>query len=519
MKAFKNSVILLLVLSVILSFGSYRSVLADDVPDNAVLLPDGSGGVYRLTTGNGRFTLGYFSDGGDFKEICRSSINADGLMLCGGSAVVTLHIDEFFGMYRPDRKELGVVMIDNVNVKTGCHAMSDDETVFIVDEKDDTSILKFTNRKFPSGSIDAGSEVRALFSDTGTGDVYALTEKGISDVKNGTAVNCDVPETPFIMNRNMCCDSAGSVYSFDGAKGFRLLFRIPGARLAATDKAVYALQDGRLEMYSLAGEKTGVYPSEADGSCSIAASGDRVMLIDGSKAEIIKDGLFIAEKADTDDTSLPSAVSQPESVPEEKSSPSEDRSKPSGNSSDSGDSQVTSENAADTSTAEPERPESQNGPSGQESSSDGKQKSGRLTSHVYRIENGIICRIPIGTTLAVLKSNMSFDGLSAEFFDYKGRPQKTGKAGTGAKLITSDNSGNKTEYLLAVAGDVTGEGSVNTNDIRRLSEILSGTCGTNTCTELAADVDRSGSVDIGDLCALQHSYYSNNGNIPAGAFL
>lgn len=126
-----------------------------------------------------------------------------------------------------------------------------------------------------------------------------------------------------------------------------------------------------------------------------------------------------------------------------------------------------------------------------------------VTSSVYIIQTGTnqITNIPAGTTIAALKRNITHNGDSIGFLNYKGESKTSGAIGTNG-IIRFTKGSSVYSYTLIVTGDVTGEGSVNSRDKAKLfqhlldAEPLSGNYFT------AADIDKNGTVNTKDLLLL-----------------
>lgn len=97
-----------------------------------------------------------------------------------------------------------------------------------------------------------------------------------------------------------------------------------------------------------------------------------------------------------------------------------------------------------------------------------------IYSSVYNIDNSkmIISGIKHGTTIAEFKSKMSFNGYKASFKNYKGISKTSGNVGTGFTVRFSGE--NERSYTLIVSGDLTGEGNINSLDVRQYMRFLCG---------------------------------------------
>lgn len=100
--------------------------------------------------------------------------------------------------------------------------------------------------------------------------------------------------------------------------------------------------------------------------------------------------------------------------------------------------------------------------------------SGSITSSIYTIDNSnmTISGIANGTTIAAFKSNIKYGSYKVSFKTYDGNSKTSGNVGTGftVKFSGSDEK----RYTLIVPGDLTGEGNVNSRDVKLYMSYLCG---------------------------------------------
>lgn len=122
-----------------------------------------------------------------------------------------------------------------------------------------------------------------------------------------------------------------------------------------------------------------------------------------------------------------------------------------------------------------------------------------VSSGEYSVDNSkkIISDIAVGTTVAQLKKNLSFNCDFALY--YKGKIRKTGNVGTGMTAVFS-NDNDKAQYTLTVKGDCTGEGNVNSRDKKAVFDYILGEKSVlNGVYLTAADMNSDKAVDTKDL--------------------
>ena len=126
-----------------------------------------------------------------------------------------------------------------------------------------------------------------------------------------------------------------------------------------------------------------------------------------------------------------------------------------------------------------------------------------ISSTAYQIDfrHYRISGIPAGTTFAQLKNHIRHDGYEMRLYR-ESKQIKSGKCGT-AMAVVFDSDQAEYTFELAVVGDITGEGNVNSRDLSLLMEYLIGTADFNGVYQLSADLSADGIVDVKDL-SLMH---------------
>lgn len=125
-----------------------------------------------------------------------------------------------------------------------------------------------------------------------------------------------------------------------------------------------------------------------------------------------------------------------------------------------------------------------------------------ISSKKYRVSfaNHKISSIPAGTTVAGFKSDMDHEGYSVALYrdDIE---KKSGNIGTAWNAVFSSDSDSIT-FELSVTGDITGEGSVNSRDLKLLMDHLIGKAAYNGVYVLSSDLSDDGKVDVIDLAMM-----------------
>ena len=141
-----------------------------------------------------------------------------------------------------------------------------------------------------------------------------------------------------------------------------------------------------------------------------------------------------------------------------------------------------------------------------------------IESDTYIIRDSVIENVPYETTIAMIKKNIRYSG-EMRFINYNGKELKSGKLGTGAVIEITAANGQTYRYDLVVPGDITGEGSFNSNDVRKIVKAATNEEELSTPQLLAADVNHDDVFDILDISILCGEYYKNECSSGKGAFL
>lgn len=133
-----------------------------------------------------------------------------------------------------------------------------------------------------------------------------------------------------------------------------------------------------------------------------------------------------------------------------------------------------------------------------QSSNENSSDNGKPPNINYKINsNGIITAVESKTTVSQFKKQFSGD---CTVYDAEGSVVKSGKMKTGYQV----KFGSKT-YLVAVKGDVTGEGNIKSNDISMLMEYFTDSKLLSTVNITAADYNLDGVTDNKDLVLISRN--------------
>lgn len=138
-----------------------------------------------------------------------------------------------------------------------------------------------------------------------------------------------------------------------------------------------------------------------------------------------------------------------------------------------------------------------NNNNGQSNTNTSKEIS--INSYKVDTNKNIIWGIESGTTIAQLKSNITYSGYELEFYNKDNKLKTSGKVGTNFTMIVKESGTEQCRYTLSVKGDLSCEGNVNSNDVKQMSKFLMN--GTTFTDEqyTAGDINSNGVIDGTDL--------------------
>ncbi len=119
----------------------------------------------------------------------------------------------------------------------------------------------------------------------------------------------------------------------------------------------------------------------------------------------------------------------------------------------------------------------------------------------YKVDTGrnIIWDIPDGTTIAVLKKNIIQDNYTLLFRNKDNTVKTSGKLGTGYTLTAQSDENVVCVYKISVKAELTGEGNVNFNDVKAMSNYVMQCDNLNELQFVSADLNGDGLVNSQDI--------------------
>lgn len=146
-----------------------------------------------------------------------------------------------------------------------------------------------------------------------------------------------------------------------------------------------------------------------------------------------------------------------------------------------------------------------------EISSDTSEDSPFNRSFDYSIDENKKCifNIPADTTVSKLKVKLNLDAYKLTVKNCRGIVTKTGKLGSNSTVILS-KKGKTVKYYISVNGDLTGEGNVNSNDLKALSNVMLSGDKLDFPFMAAGDINKDSTLDTVDLLRLHKNICNNN---------
>lgn len=296
-----------------------------------------------------------------------------------------------------------------------------------------------------------------LIFDGSSGNLYIMYDDGVYMLKNMKLYDFGELKTPIsLAGKSAIASSDGAIYTV-GSSSMSYFCSI------STDKAVYLggkvyYQSGT-EIYST--DKSGELLSSFDSGINLkymSVVGSKIYVIGDDKLMSIAESEFSEIQKETQPgSSIDTPPSNSSSAPISSSSSTENF----GNSSYSG--------------------------------------RGGITSSVYYVDNSsmTINGIKSPTTIAKFKQNINYEGYKASFISYSGSSKTSGNVGTGFKANFSGED--YKSYTLIVPGDITGEGNINSRDVRLYMEVLCSAQQLQGAYLQASDINGDGICDTLDL--------------------
>ena len=456
--------------STAVSFYGYE----ENLPYGGTLYTDGVGGFYALEHNEKGYTA-YRVSHEQFVSLAPPSAPTVTAMLCYSHQVYL--IQEFptaMGIYTPNRSL--TEFTDDVHPQPDGIAITPAQTLYVTDKRSPAEIRIYTHFYQLRETVTAPAPVQCLFMMPDTSAVYALTEQGVFLPDSGELISCSVPAVPFTLNQGIACDVKGRAYRFDAASGFQPLLRTNHTPLCYAEGYFYTYTRDTVLQLDSNGEIIARYIPTGHAITAIAASGQHIAVLCGDRFALCAPDDFEPE---------PAVSSSAEPISQEPS---------------------RQENSSVTSLPVHSQPSVSSIPETHDTPS--QTPTMTVTSDIYTITDHIISGIPSGTTLATLRNGLQYADAGLTMHNPHGAVVTNGRVGTGFRLHFDFDAQHTADYDTVVTGDLSGEGNVNTLDLRQFAQYLIGTQTLTPCQAAAADLNHDTQPTLSDLYLLQQTYYN-----------
>ena len=472
----KNTLVSVILMASVLFFCVFcfwdASGTGSAASEETILLSDMKGGFRLIAYDNKKYTVYRVSDTGK-KQLFSDSIPLSSAFISGESLVIEAESSNYpeYIVCNMKTNKRNVEFPDTKKIRSGCAAVDQKGNLYYAAADSPRKITAIIGSRGATAGYSLSSEPESLFTDPQSGNVFAVTGNGVTDVVSGRAVSCPVPCGEYEFNGEYCCDSRGNIFVFDSSSGFEKLMSVKYKSFCCAEGVVYGAE-GRV-VYRLGAD--GIPEASCETGSDIArlsASAGKIAFCDYSEE------LTFLDKSEFVRISRQESDGEKEEKPEKDTPESSVRQK-----------------------------ESSSGGSGKTSSAEASQESAAekvydLKSDTLVIKDGLITGIPQGTTVAGIKRSVDYGDYELEVYNHHEKKTVSGQVGTGWTFIFS-GGGRRYELKTVVAGDLTGEGNINMNDVNRFADwILSESGELAPEVKAAADLDGNGRAWLEDIRVL-----------------
>ncbi len=426
--------------------------------DTVSLIPDGKGNFYWLETDSGYFSVDLITNGTHSRRLIREKQSVNGGIINGSDLITYGVVYGQVCLNIINEQSSRSVMLEESAILSNGITAAGDQYIYLINPNNDHEIHVYRRWNRSDHTLSFSQPVHALFTDQTSHRPYGITTGGILDLESGTFVSCTTPTLPLHQNDGYYTDSKGQLFTFRPDTGFTRLSVFSGSEVYYCNGAVYCLSEQGVIRCTTDGIPEAVYtPSQP--VTELSASGNNLLLLHDTMFEKVSSHSFL--KLNTD----PSETSTERSSPASQSTPS-----------------VISQSST-----------------GQTSTASVVQEADTVLDFRSLQQDGKLLRgIPQGTTIAVLKKSMIYDGYTLTVRDHHRKVITSGIIGTGFELEFQSSADTRSFYTVII-GDVTGEGQQNTNDVRTLMRYFCGEEDLSEAARAAADLNQDQQTDIRDL--------------------
>lgn len=418
-------------------------------------------------------------------SLCLNNFKIDIVLVSSKNSVAVENRNQTLTLMEYMNERNHAYFIENVKLKNNCITMTNNLSIYLVETGADNVIKRYKSADYEIEPIKISQKIDYLFTDVESDNAYAAVSGGIYDADNGSFIKCDVPAYPIKSNGEYYCDRNGNVYSFSCNDGFEKILSVGASGVCAAGDKVFRVCGSKIYVMDLNGADIGEYNINTN-ALDICASKSFVAVMTSSEVITLNltDFTYYSNKASSSEDiekSTEARKNNGENRTGEINKENEVRNKSHGN----------YQNVQ----------ESIENPPKNEEISGSVTANQALSSSVYNIYGNII-NVPYGTTISKFKKNISYGEGRLVISNHKGKSAGSGKIGTGWTIeIYFGNC--KVLYYTCVSGDITGEGNINTLDLKALTNYLHGNSELERYEKAAADFNDDGEINILDVYQIQ----------------
>lgn len=460
-----STVLSLLVL--LLCILSLRPAASDAAEKGFQCLPDRRGGFYLTSQETGKQKVIRISESGVSKNINLNSVNYTFASVGKNMIYFVSNFPEcaYVSNERNQFTPYKYVLLDRVCVAGDNLVFDSDDNIFLIDINKPSSIQKFNKYGKFLQEINCPSVPDRLFFNDTDGSVYAfcsgkafstLTEKFLPGNADTT-----VSEPTY----GKCSDKNGTVYSFSPVEGYKKLYTSVYGNACVSKSSVYSFSGKTVYIIGDDGKAISYFDTDTRID-SLISSKDTIAILSGQELTILDKNKFVPVKNIEDEESSHASQS------------------------------VSSYASAlyESSSYIPDKKESIS------STVQTSEQSNINRTETLTISGGYLF-IDHPMTLAVLKKELVYGDEICSVRNHNSMNVKNGNVGTGWTFAYPGNG----TLTVILYGDMTGEGNINSYDIKALSSYLIKKKELSDTAKLAADLDKNKIIDLNDLFLLYNS--------------
>lgn len=342
------------------------------------------------------------------------------------------------------------VFLDDIYIKKNYFVADNMEHMYAVDRSNPNFVRVFNYNGEQINEYNALGEITGLFLDEGTNDVFAVSNVGLFNVTAGFCkIGSVVPCGEFVVNKNLCTDSEGNIFRFDSLTGFSKILSTDYDLLCPTDEFVYGVRGKTVYRLNTYGKEISYI--------NLSVDPERLLSSENNLAYIFRDRVSLIK--------ISNMIKITDKVDESRAS-----------------FDTTSKVSEKTDRSETE--------------SSYTDKNYDIRSNIIDISGEYIF-LNKEMTLAELKRSIEYNDNILTVANHNGKIVTSGNVGTNWRL-TFSGVRERTFYTV-LPGDVTGEGNINSRDIRCLSEYLLEDMELSTAFLYAADINQDDVISLLDL--------------------